>query len=682
MKIKKKLLKIKAKKYNKNLKKITHLDDREEYTKLYSEKDGFFLLKEDISKDEYKKLKKLNKIIKKNRGIFNLGKVIFVSVIILITVLFSIFLKNKLIKDIVVNSLEDLFEAQVDIQSIDLSLLNSRLDIDNIEITDKDNPEKNLFQMDTIAVDITIYELLKGNVHIPEIAGEGIAFGGERDKKGWSSKDKSSDTSQEDEDSKTGRDKSDTGSSSLINLDSVEDLDIEAHLNSIKDDLNTTKTIKRLETETRERVQYWENRVDQSKKQVSKIEVDIRGLKDTSGLNNPEAIKNYIAKVDNIKNEINSAKNSISTIESDYNRDLKLIKSMPNEVKKSVVLDKRETLALIGIGDNGFDGGSLISNIVTKFGGEKVNKIYSIAIKALDIWQRLGLDKKSDNKKDSKRNGTIYDFSRSESPKLLIKRVSVTTAGNNSFEGEFLNITNSNEVLGEETSFSFNYNKLLIDGALDNREDRPMGTLNIKSIYPLDLDTPANPLSINEISGDLDNNLGFIFTDLESGSGELAGTVNNLVISSSNSNEYLTQALADFNTMSIKGRYTIKNRAIDSIEVETDLDKQINNIIKDIGAKALSDSKERASKEIDNYFNKVISDFDEGDKLDFVGSDLKSVKDNLLSGDKTLDQYKSDIQNKLENILKEQAKEKLKDIPQVKEVEKEVEKVKDLLPGF
>lgn len=193
----KKLPKIYKKKYSqksfkkKILKKIYVQSDKTLVQNLFEEskdkKDNpIFVvpLEKMIATKDFKRLKLVAKQIKKQKGgikfIPLVACLVFVSVLVFAITVF----KNPLIEKLLVSSLQGVFKAKTDIEKVDFKILGASLEIEGIQQANKDEPMKNIFEIENIKVDYNLTELLKGKFYAQDLTVSGVAIGTDRTESG------------------------------------------------------------------------------------------------------------------------------------------------------------------------------------------------------------------------------------------------------------------------------------------------------------------------------------------------------------------------------------------------------------------------------------------------------------------------------------------------------------------
>jgi len=127
---------------------IEHPGDRAFFTSCFVEQEEAFAIRENLSKDDVKKLKLLLSVIKMNRkGAVKLVPLAFAAAVVAALVIFFTVFANPLLGRALEKGLESVFEAKSDVYGFRLSLLRFRVAIGSVTVANRDSPMKNLFQM-------------------------------------------------------------------------------------------------------------------------------------------------------------------------------------------------------------------------------------------------------------------------------------------------------------------------------------------------------------------------------------------------------------------------------------------------------------------------------------------------------------------------------------------------------
>lgn len=137
-----------------------------------------------IPTKDFKRLKVIAKQIKKQKGGIKLIPLVACLVFIFALVFAISIFKNPLIEKLLVSGLQGALGAKTDIQKVDFKILGASLEIAGIQQANKDEPMKNLFEIEKIKVDYNLTELLKGKFYAQDLTVSGVALGTDRTESG------------------------------------------------------------------------------------------------------------------------------------------------------------------------------------------------------------------------------------------------------------------------------------------------------------------------------------------------------------------------------------------------------------------------------------------------------------------------------------------------------------------
>ena len=163
----------------KYLRFIEHKKDKELIVSAYAynKEEELYKVREDLEKDDVKKLKLLKKDIKKNRkGPVNFPLLFIVGAIVAGLIFFFTVLINPILGRALETGLEAIFEAKVNVHNFRLSLIRFEVGMSGLEIADRDSPMQNLIQFDRMAIRLRPAAVLRGKVYIEEIRADAIRF--------------------------------------------------------------------------------------------------------------------------------------------------------------------------------------------------------------------------------------------------------------------------------------------------------------------------------------------------------------------------------------------------------------------------------------------------------------------------------------------------------------------------
>ncbi|AFG37348.1 hypothetical protein [Spirochaeta africana] len=142
--------------------------------------DGKRHLKPDPDTKELKRLKKLAKAIKQNRGMLRTGRLILPALVVAGLMIFNLVWKDRLLTEALESGLEYVFQAQADVQGLNLQLLSGSITIEQVTVANQNRPMRNLFQADDLVLEIHLPGLLRRQLAITNMQIGSLAHGGQR----------------------------------------------------------------------------------------------------------------------------------------------------------------------------------------------------------------------------------------------------------------------------------------------------------------------------------------------------------------------------------------------------------------------------------------------------------------------------------------------------------------------
>ena len=313
----KKLPKIFRKKYlekaykKKILKRIYVSSDKKLIESLFEsqkdkkDRDVYFVPQDKkIPTKDFKRLKLVAKQIKKQKGGFKLvplvACLVFVSALVIAISLF----KNPLLEKVLVSSLQGVFKAKTDIEKVDFKILGASLEISGIQQANKDEPMKNLFEIEKVNVDYNLTELLKGKFYAQDLTVSGVALGTERSESGelpFIPKTQEELEAEKEMEAKKSQLK-DSAKTRLEEMFSAYNPD--NFIGNIEEELQTSKVSKQVAEEVQQKIDKWQNTPNQLQKSLDDF------TKNTNKLLNTDWSK--ISNLQDLKSALESVKKSIS----------------------------------------------------------------------------------------------------------------------------------------------------------------------------------------------------------------------------------------------------------------------------------------------------------------------------------------------------------------------------------
>lgn len=298
-------------------------------------------LTKNLPKNDVKRYKVLAKQIKSQKGGIKIVPLLAVVILIAaIGICFTLF-KNVIIKKGIVSAMQGVFQAKTDIEKVDFQFFGSSLDIRGLQQANKDEPMKNLFQMDDIMIDFNLTDLCRGKFHAENLIVAGVALGTDRKTSGElpAKVKKEKKTSEESEISKKAEELKNAAMNSLLAM--FADYNPEKMLSDLQDELKSPTLAAEISTNVQEKVAKWQEVPSQIQMQVTEFSTSVNDVikTDWSKVSDPTRLKNALESLNSAYKKGTSLKTSIEKTTKEIESDSKEVAGYANQVESAVKSD-------------------------------------------------------------------------------------------------------------------------------------------------------------------------------------------------------------------------------------------------------------------------------------------------------------------------------------------------------
>jgi uncharacterized protein (TIGR03545 family) len=502
-----------AKAFEKKLSgKVFLKDEKELILSAYDKKDDQYFLKEGIDAESVKKLNRLIPLIKKNSGAVGTGKLIPVAVIAASFSIFTIFFQNPLAEKGMEKALEKIFEGESEVTELRLSLFSGYIRYGSLQVADKDDPDRNLFQTGEAVIDLDMPEVLKGRFAAEEITLADFQIDSKRDKRAKpliQSDIKSSDRAAE-----TG-DKDKTSIASILPAGAVPDKDTVRK--AIRENMDRLTAASAADAVS----QSLQAGTERLKAQIVKTESEIADLKkETAAISDTKlSSKLDIAGAKKLAGRIKTASSSVSSINSGINasrKEAELLKKTAAEGKTAVenaVSKDIEFIASLFPGGGSFTVSSLAEPLVRERLDplmSKYGKAFDIIMKIRESGKESGDGGKKSRASEAKRGRDIV-YTVYGTPSFHIEKTAGSfLTGDKRHALEITDITNDQELLGRPMIFKIDSEidriRAAAEGLFDTRSSAQYFSVMTASVTGGKIAGAAflSPAGINKFDSDMD----------------------------------------------------------------------------------------------------------------------------------------------------------------------------------
>lgn len=294
-----------------------------------------------IPTKDFKRLKLVAKQIKKQKGGIKflplVACLVFVSVLVLAISLF----KNPLLEKAIVSSLQGVFKAKTDIEKVDFKILGASLEISGIQQANKDEPMKNLFEIEKINVDYNLTELLKGKFYAQDLTVSGVALGTERSESGelpFVPKTPEELEAEKEMESKEGQLK-ESAKTRLKEMFSA--YNPENFIGNIEEELQTSKVSKQVSDEVQQKIEKWQNTPEQLQKSLDDFSKSTNKLINTdwSKISNLQDLKSALENTKKAISDSSSIKKTFESTTKDLLKDVNIVSDYGTLISDTVKSD-------------------------------------------------------------------------------------------------------------------------------------------------------------------------------------------------------------------------------------------------------------------------------------------------------------------------------------------------------
>ena len=335
--------------YNKKiLKKVYVASDKKLIESLFeTEKDKkdreVYFVPQDkkIPTKDFKRLKLVAKQIKKQKGGIKflplVACLVFVSVLVIAISLF----KNPLLEKALVSSLQGVFKAKTDIEKVDFKIFGASLEISGIQQANKDEPMKNIFEIEKIKVDYNLTELLKGKFYAQDLTVSGVALGTERSDSGelpFIPKTPEELQAEKEMEAKKQALK-ESAKNRLKEMFSA--YNPENFIGKIEEELQTSEISKQVTEEVQQKIEKWQNTPDQLQKSLDDFSNSTNKLINTdwSKISNLKDLKTALATTKNAISDSSNLTKTFDTTTKDLLKDVNLVSDYGTLISDTVKSD-------------------------------------------------------------------------------------------------------------------------------------------------------------------------------------------------------------------------------------------------------------------------------------------------------------------------------------------------------
>ena len=669
--------------------------DRTFLVSCYEKQEDGYHIRTDLDEGQVKRLKGLKKAIQKNRkfAVKMLPLGIAAAVIFAIVIFFAIF-ANPLLEKALETGLEAIFEARVDANRFRLSVFKFEIDMNSLNIADRDQPMKNLIQFGTMRIKLKPQAVLMGKVYIEEIRADSIRFGTDRTVSG----------ALPDKPAKVKKPREEVSIPPLVDL---KNFDAMALLNQEYGKLQTPKLYDSAKDVYETAAAKWKAEQVATKARIAelqskaepflKINVNDYKLQGAS----PEQIKAIVAQITTTINDVNAMVATVQAAQADVNRmvsgvqeDINTAKALEQNAKNAFTADFNHLRSYLDLGSGA--AMEVIEPVIRDILTDQAEIYLAYGERALEILEKVKemqakLPKSSPRPKVEKFKGRDVLFPTRQYPRFFlgVLATDVLTPRNWQWDFDLRGISSDPDLSNTPTTLALALAEtgdgLKRTGAFNGRADfRSSASERFNAEvsgggFPVNISAGLDRIGVGGFSGgaSFKANASGRTDGGFSGGGAVSMAQAKLANPSNTFAQAADEAIRNVNSVNLGIQYEHVVSGRDRFSITTNF----GDILKNALTRIVSQYRKQAEDALEKALRAKIEQYIDGK---FVSKEDLDAVFRLVRGDKTaMDDLKNTLDKKkteLENKVKDSGKQAVEEVKQQAQ-EQTQQAVQDLLQG-
>lgn len=625
-----------------------------------------------FTKQELVRLKILSKEIRKQKGRVKLIPLVAVVSVIVVMVSAVLIFKDPLIKKGLQSAMEAAFGAKVDIAYLHLGILDSNFTIRGLEVANRNNTMKNLFEIGRLTVDFDLIELLKKRFVSDEMSVTDVRVNTDRKTDGALPEKPKKTPNPRIEQVKSQVTEFASAKTEVLKnsiTDIFSDYNPETVLSNFYSKLSTPELVTEIEKDMQVLISSWKVVPDELKTSVNKVIADGQAVVNfdwNSIKSDPAQVRAILATLKSVTDNTTSLYKESEKTMNMLQRDVKQVQTMTNNVQKAITSDfnliskEVNKITSFSIKD---DGMNMLTASFEKIVADLFGKYYPVFQEALvyvqDLSAKSAAKKAAEAEKErtaiQRYAGRTIEYRKDNIPTFLIKKMHGSGAdGNFSLSLDVTDISSDMTKWGKPASLSgmVGHGQMSdsFSGTLDLRDNRPgdLVELNYNGVgYPVDMTLSGDAAIPGVPTGKGIGAFSARITANETGKFSIGGVVNLEPVSFRTASfepayayDLYSRALAMFTAVRAGVTLDYSPETKLSLSVDSDIDRRFMQVLNQLFNEELAKVKQQvtvtAQKVLDEGTAKVKERFGDFD-------DLKSLMDEQIN---RLESYKKELEKK------------------------------------
>lgn len=625
-----------------------------------------------FTKQELVRLKILSKEIRKQKGRVKLIPLVAVVSVIVVMVSAVLIFKDPLIKKGVQSAMEAAFGAKVDIAYLHLGILDSNFTIKGLEVANRNNTMKNLFEIGRLTVDFDLLELLKKRFVSDEMSVTDVRVNTDRKTDGALPEKPKGEPNPRLEKVKSqvtefASEKTEVLKNSITDIFS--DYNPETVLSNFYSKLSTPELVTEIEKEMQVLISSWQSVPDELKTSVNNVIADGQAVIDfdwNSIKSDPTQVRTILATLKSVTDSTTSLYKESEKTMNMLQRDVKQVQTMTNNVQKAITSDfnliskEVNKITSFSIKDEGMN---MLTSSFEKIVADLFGKYYPVFQEALVYVQDLSAKSAAKKAAEAEKEKTVIqryagrtiEYRKDNIPTFLIKKMHGSGAdGNFSLSLDVTDISSDMTKWGKPASISgmIGHGKMSdsFSGTLDLRTNRPgdLVELNYNGVgYTVDMTLPESESIPGVPTGKGIGAFSARITANETGKFSVGGVVNLEPVSFKTASfepayayDLYSRALAMFTAVRAGVTLDYSPDTKLSLSVDSDIDRRFMQVLNQLFNEELAKVKQQVTVMAQGVLDEGTA------KLKEKFGDFEDIESLMKEQTNRLESYKKELEKK------------------------------------
>ncbi len=633
------------KRYRKKLRNRIYLEtDRAFLDSITAADDsGRIVLARELENDELKRLKKLRKEAKKNRGAVRTGKLVVLAVLVGAVVVFNLVFKDRIAERGAELLLEQVFAARADLTGVVFRPLAGELSFESLTVADAQAPMQNLFSLGRGRLALDTWQLVSRRVIVEDLTVSGLAFGTPRQESGALSGARSGETGDEGQEDSladgaaAGGPATDTFSFAALGLPDT--LDAKEFVQQQYLLLETPAKVDAIVGAGFTYVDRWRSEITTLASQgvASAGRVRELGSTDFTRIRSVEEALRLLEETNELVASTRTYATTVRTAVDTATDEGRILVESASEVPATVRSDYDFVRAMIP--DVRADGRDFLVGLIEPYLREQLGSWYDRILTGYAYFERLRADAEPKEARAAARTGTIVNFETTQYPSFELAQGFASASGARDLELIVESVSSDPDITGEPTRVSYrdaSGDSVFSLGAIvDRRTDAgvPISLSVDATGNPVSLSRGLSALELEQFDAIIDLSLGLVRSAGASTSGTVSLSAGGIVLTGApgagSIGELVQEVLAGPNPLLADFSYAIgPNGEVSLTEGATNLDERIGGLVQERIDATLAAFETRVETELDALLGPQLAAL--GDALGDV-VDVQATAEELLA---------------------------------------------------